>query len=141
MILCNINFRLKARLACASAVVLSLFGLVGCGGGKPVECVGISKKGADQPILMSSGLCKKLAYSKAKPATATQAASFKKYPYESYVKCYGVAAAGMNDCGTSDTACGGSVHTPARKDAWVAIPKGICEQVKNGVAVMPKKGA
>lgn len=128
------------QLARASVVVFAIFGLVGCGGGKPVQCLGVSKAGSDKPVIMSAGLCRKLAYSKLQPVTAQQAATFHKYPYDSYVKCYGVAAAGMNDCGTNDTACGGSVHTPARKDAWVAIPKGVCEQVKNGVIVMPKKG-
>lgn len=139
MVRCSINSSC-VQLARASVVVLAIFGLVGCGGGKPVRCLGISKQGKNHPIIMSAGLCKKLAYSKSQPVTAMQAATFHKYPYESYVKCYGVAAAGMNDCGTNTTACGGSVHTPARKDAWVAVPKGVCQQVKNGVVVTPKKG-
>lgn len=127
------------KLTLSSVSVLSLLGLVGCSNGKPVACYGISKQGSDKPVIMESGLCRKLAYSKAKPATENQLKQMKKYSYDSYVKCYGVAAANMNDCGTKTSACGGSVHVDASKDAWVAIPKGICEQIKNGIVVVPEK--
>ena len=126
-------------LAMTSAVVLSCMGLLACGSSHPVACYGVAKGDSNKPIVMSSGVCHKLAFSTAKPVSAKQAHTFKPYPYDSYVKCYGVAAAGMNDCGTNTTACGGTVHTPGRKDAWVAIPKGVCQQIKNGVVVLPTK--
>jgi uncharacterized membrane protein len=133
------SFSQVKQVCLASVAVLSTLGLLSCSSGKPVACYGVSKQGAEKPILMSSGLCRKLAYAKAKPATEAQVKAMHPYSYDSYVKCYGVAAANMNDCGTKTSACGGSIHVDGSKDAWIAIPKGICEQIKNGIVVIPKK--
>ena len=104
-----------------------------------VKCYGVSKAGADKWIGMTQGQCKKLAGSKAKPITAAEMNKVTKYTPDDYIKCYGVAAASMNDCGTKTTACGGSVSTPRSPNAWIATPKGICEQIKGGIVVIPKK--
>jgi len=56
------------------------------------------------------------------------------YKASDYVKCYGVAAANMNDCGTSTTSCSGTIHVAKQKEAWIAIRGGICTQIKGAVA-------
>lgn len=48
---------------------------------------------------------------------------------EKYIKCYGVAAANKNDCGTSISSCGASVHVDRACYAWVYMPEGICKKL------------
>ncbi len=53
-------------------------------------------------------------------------------------KCYGIAKAGQNDCGTAKHACaalGKADNDPAE---WKYVPKGTCEQA-GGKAAAPKK--
>lgn len=45
------------------------------------------------------------------------------------VKCYGVAAASKNDCGTVVSACAASIAQAGACYAWVYLPKGICEKI------------
>ncbi len=53
------------------------------------------------------------------------------------VKCYGVAKAGKNDCATGNTSCAGSSKMDRQSDAFIAIPKGICEKLAGaGVGMM-----
>ncbi len=52
-------------------------------------------------------------------------------------KCYGVAAAGHNDCATSNSSCAGTARTDAQGDAFVALPKGLCEKLAGG-SLTPK---
>ena len=87
---------------------------------------------------MPKGECEKLADHKIEYMSPAEASHVATYPYDTYVKCYGVAAAGMNDCATDTTACGGSVTVPRDTGAWVAIPQGICEQLKGGIVAQPK---
>ena len=47
-------------------------------------------------------------------------------------KCYGIAKAGKNDCGWSGGSCAGSATEDAIKDAWIYVPKGLCERVVGG---------
>ena len=44
-------------------------------------------------------------------------------------RCYGIARAGKNDCATSSSACSGSARQDNQKDAWVYVPKGMCQKV------------
>ncbi|MBE8232200.1 MAG: DUF2282 domain-containing protein [Endozoicomonadaceae bacterium] len=44
-------------------------------------------------------------------------------------KCYGVVKAGQNDCATKTSSCAGSSKTDNQKDAFVALPKGLCEKL------------
>lgn len=118
-------------------VVASLL-LSGCGS-KLVKCYGVAKKGKSAGLVTAEGVCKKLADSNVVALTPNQAKQAKRYPYSSYVKCYGVAAGGKNDCGTKTTACAGTVSVSREADAWIAIPKGVCQKVKGGVVVEPKK--
>ncbi|MDQ2994188.1 MAG: DUF2282 domain-containing protein [Pseudomonadota bacterium] len=47
-------------------------------------------------------------------------------------KCYGVAKAEKNDCGTSLHACAGLAKTDCIFDEWVLMPKGLCEKLAYG---------
>lgn len=46
-----------------------------------------------------------------------------------FVKCYGVVAAGKNDCGTITSACSGTVKVDRACYAWVYTPEGICKKL------------
>ena len=48
-------------------------------------------------------------------------------------KCAGIAKAGKNDCGTSKSACAGSVKADRDPEAWVLVPKGTCEKIAGGI--------
>jgi uncharacterized membrane protein len=47
-------------------------------------------------------------------------------------KCYGVVQAGHNDCATKTSSCAGSSTTDNQSDAFVAVPKGLCERLTGG---------
>jgi len=48
-------------------------------------------------------------------------------------KCYGVAKAGMNDCGVpGGHACAGQSKTDAGGTDWIYVPKGTCDKLVNG---------
>lgn len=112
-----------------SSALVSLSLLNGCS--HPiVKCEGINKNPKQSWIMMPAGECKKIAGSHPQSIPAQEAQKVKRYPYNSYIKCYGIAAAGMNDCGTAISACGGSVEVARSPDAWIALPKGICEQLE-----------
>jgi uncharacterized membrane protein len=44
-------------------------------------------------------------------------------------KCAGVVKAGKNDCGTSRNACSGQVKMDNDPEAWIYLPKGLCERI------------
>ena len=43
-------------------------------------------------------------------------------------KCYGIAKAGQNDCGTSAHGCAGQAKTDKAPDEWKHVAKGTCEK-------------
>ena len=47
-------------------------------------------------------------------------------------KCYGVSKAGKNDCAGGKNSCAGSSTVDNQGDAWIAVPKGLCERLTNG---------
>jgi uncharacterized membrane protein len=47
-------------------------------------------------------------------------------------KCAGVVKAGKNDCGTSRNACSGQVKMDNDPEAWIYLPKGLCERIVGG---------
>lgn len=47
-------------------------------------------------------------------------------------KCYGIAAAGKNDCATATSSCAGTSRVDRQFDAFVAVPKGLCLKVAGG---------
>ena len=54
-------------------------------------------------------------------------------------KCYGVAAAGKNDCQTATSSCAGTSKVDNQKDAFLAVPKGLCGKLAGG-SLKPMKG-
>jgi uncharacterized membrane protein len=52
-------------------------------------------------------------------------------------KCYGVAAAGQNDCATNTSSCAGTSKTDSQGDAFIAIPTGLCGKITGG-SLTPK---
>lgn len=46
------------------------------------------------------------------------------------VKCYGIAKAGDNDCGTARHSCAGKATTDRAPDEWKYVPKGTCDKLK-----------
>ncbi len=47
-------------------------------------------------------------------------------------KCYGVAKAGKNDCATKTSSCAGTAKQDKQKDAFVVVPKGLCDKLAGG---------
>lgn len=47
-------------------------------------------------------------------------------------KCYGVAKAGKNDCASGAVSCAGSSKTDGQGDAYVVVPKGLCDKLVGG---------
>jgi uncharacterized membrane protein len=53
-------------------------------------------------------------------------------------KCYGIAKAGQNDCGTATHACAGLAKKDNAPDEWKYVAKGTCE--KMGGKLKPPRG-
>ena len=43
-------------------------------------------------------------------------------------KCYGIAKAGQNDCGTARHTCAGRAARDNEPDEWKYVPKGTCQK-------------
>lgn len=48
-------------------------------------------------------------------------------------KCFGVAAAGKNDCQTATSSCAGTSTVDRSPDAWIYVPAGTCEKIAGGM--------
>jgi uncharacterized membrane protein len=48
-------------------------------------------------------------------------------PDASRDKCYGIAKAGQNDCGTARHTCAGKAARDNEPDEWKYVPKGTCQ--------------
>jgi uncharacterized membrane protein len=46
--------------------------------------------------------------------------------------CYGIAKAGKNDCATGKNACAGTSKVDRDSNAFILLPKGICEKIAGG---------
>ncbi len=44
-------------------------------------------------------------------------------------KCYGIAAAGKNDCATATSSCAGTSKTDHQADAFITVPAGTCAKI------------
>ena len=53
-------------------------------------------------------------------------------------KCYGIAKAGQNDCGTATHACAGLAKKDKAPDEWKYVAKGTC--TKMGGKLSPPRG-
>lgn len=129
---------MKKRLTQTAAATALALGLAGCSHQTFVACYGVAKPGSKTPyVVMDQGLCTRLAGGIVKPlpkGVKAPAAS------NNYVMCYGVAAAGKNDCGTKTTACSGSINVAKDPNAWIATLKGVCEKIGGRVAsIHPEK--
>lgn len=58
---------------------------------------------------------------------------------EGLEKCYGVAKAGLNDCGTTSHACAGESKMNNEKEAWINVPSGVCNKIAGGSTKAPEK--
>jgi uncharacterized membrane protein len=54
-------------------------------------------------------------------------------------KCYGVAKAGKNDCGTAKHTCAGKAKKDNVPDDWMYVPKGTCEKAGGTTRPRPSK--
>lgn len=44
-------------------------------------------------------------------------------------KCAGIVKASKNDCATSKNQCHGHVKEDRNAEAWIYVPKGVCEKI------------
>ncbi len=47
-------------------------------------------------------------------------------------KCYGIAAAGKNDCQTATSSCAGTSKVDHQPDAFIMVPAGTCTKIAGG---------
>lgn len=64
--------------------------------------------------------------------TQVSAASAAKNAQKNMEKCYGISKAGMNDCAAGKASCAGSATKDSQGDAFVFLPKGLCERIVGG---------
>jgi len=62
-------------------------------------------------------------------STSASAASHNKKNVE---KCYGIAKAKMNDCGTNQHACAGQAKKDSDPHEWIYVLKGNCKRIVGG---------
>ena len=53
-------------------------------------------------------------------------------PSYKFDKCYGIAAAGQNDCQTATHSCAGESKRAAAGDSWLYVPAGTCMKINGG---------
>jgi uncharacterized membrane protein len=70
-------------------------------------------------------------------AIGTAQAAHHEAPKGDKVKCYGIAKAGQNDCGTASHGCAGAAKTDNDPAEWKWAPKADCE--KAGGKPAPEK--
>ena len=44
-------------------------------------------------------------------------------------KCYGISKAASNDCATATASCAGSAKKDNEPDAFLLMPKGLCDKI------------
>jgi uncharacterized membrane protein len=69
----------------------------------------------------------------------SQAASAQEQKGAEKEKCYGIAKAGQNDCGTAHHTCAGKAKKDNAPDEWKYVAKGTCEKI-GGKTSPPAKG-
>ncbi len=73
--------------------------------------------------ILRAALASLLAFGLAQPAAAEEAKGADKE------KCYGIAKAGQNDCGTAQHTCAGKAKKDSAADEWKYVAKGTCEKL------------
>jgi uncharacterized membrane protein len=56
-------------------------------------------------------------------------------PYKAE-KCFGIAAAGQNDCQTATHSCAGEAKAAAERESWIYVPAGTCLKINGGSLTM-----
>ena len=74
--------------------------------------------------LINTALASAIALGLAQGAAAQEAKGDKERE-----KCYGVAKAGQNDCGTAQHTCAGKAKKDNVPTEWKYVPKGTCEKL------------
>jgi len=54
-------------------------------------------------------------------------------------RCYGVAKAGKNDCGTATHGCANQAAQDSMPTEWVKVPAGLCAKLAGGSTTAPAK--
>lgn len=54
-------------------------------------------------------------------------------------KCYGIAKAAQNDCGTASHNCAGESKVDNDKEAWIHVPTGVCNKIAGSSSKAPEK--
>jgi uncharacterized membrane protein len=54
-------------------------------------------------------------------------------------KCYGIAKAGQNDCGTATHGCAGQAKADQEPGEWKYVAKGTCQKVGGKLAETKQK--
>ena len=47
-------------------------------------------------------------------------------------RCYGVSSTAQNDCQTVSNSCAGTSTTERQWDAFITVPKGLCQKISGG---------
>jgi uncharacterized membrane protein len=69
---------------------------------------------------------------------ATAAAAPAPQPTFAAEKCYGIAKAGANDCGSAgNNSCAGTARVASDTKAWIYVPTGVCNKIVNA-SLMPR---
>ena len=53
-------------------------------------------------------------------------------PHFAAEQCYGIAAAGQNDCQTSTHSCAGEAKQVRERESWIYVPAGTCAKIDGG---------
>jgi uncharacterized membrane protein len=53
-------------------------------------------------------------------------------------KCYGISAAGKNDCSTRGHSCAGESQTAKDPNSWIYVPVGTCTKIEGG-SITPRR--
>ena len=65
------------------------------------------------------------------PILAANAAGPAPAPSFTAEKCYGISAAGKNDCGSAgNNSCAGTAKMASDKKAWIYVPVGTCAKIQ-----------
>lgn len=54
-------------------------------------------------------------------------------------KCFGIAKAGANDCGTVTHTCSGEAKIDRDKNEWIFVPTGLCNRIVGGTTQSSSK--
>lgn len=83
----------------------------------------------DPKILIAPAIVTLISMAVASVAMADPPAPAPKFKSE---KCYGIAHAGKNDCGTATHSCAGESAMDADKASWIYVPSGTCKNIVGG---------